>query len=96
MNINKLTEKLNEFKEDIDKYQEQLDIINDNTRFYSRFEFGMSAGMSSWGQSEMPSDYFPLPSELKANIAQMYKSWVEKEIKRLETERTNLIKEVNK
>lgn len=94
MNIDKLTKKLNELKEEIDKYQEQLDILNDNTRFYSYFHFGMCAKMSAWGQSEMPNNYFELPYELNDKIAKLYKKWLEKRIEKLNTEREKLIKGV--
>ncbi len=99
MNIDKLTKKLNELKEEIDKYQEQLDILNDNTRFYSYFRFysclrfGMCAKMSAWGQSEMPNNYFELPYELKDQIAKLYKEWLEKKIEKLNIEREELIKD---
>lgn len=100
MNIDKLTKKLNELKEEIDKYQEQLDILNDNTRFYSwfgfGFYFGMCAKMSAWGQSEMPNNYFELPYELKNQIAELYKKWLEKKIEKLKTDREELIKGVGK
>lgn len=94
MNIDKLTKKLNEFKEEIDKYKEQLDILNNNTRFYSYFCFGMCAKMSSWGQSEMPDNYFELPYELKNETAKLYKEWLEKKIEKLNTDRQELIKGV--
>ena len=94
MNIDKLTKKLNELKEEIDKYQQQLDILNDNTRFYSYFNFGMCAKMSAWGQSEMPNNYFELLYELNDKIAKLYKKWLEKRIEKLNTEREELIKGV--
>ena len=92
MNIDKLTKKLNEFQEKINKYQVQLDILNGNNRSYSYFKFVMSAKMSAWGQSEMPSSYYTLPLELEKEIAKMYKEWLDKEIGKLKTERENLLK----
>ena len=92
MNIDKLTEKLNSLKKERDKYQEQLDILNDNTRFYSYFCFSMCAKMSSWGQSEMPNNYFELPYELNNEIAELYQDWLKKKINELKTEREEVIK----
>lgn len=91
MNIDKLTERLNYLKEEIDKYKEQLDILNDNTRFYSSFCFGMCARMSAWGQSEMPDNYFELPYELNKEIAKLYQDWLKKKINELNTERKEVI-----
>lgn len=94
MNIDKLIKKLNEIQENINEYQVQLDILNNNNRSYSYFKFVMSAKMSAWGQSEMPSSYYTLPIELEKEIANLYKKWLEKEIEKLKTERENLIKRV--
>lgn len=100
MNIDKLTERLNYLKKEIDKYQEQLDILNNKTRFYScfgfGFYFGMCAKMSAWGQSEMPDNYFELPYELKNEIAELYQDWLKKKINELKTEREEVIKTLAK
>lgn len=100
MNIDKLTNKLRVINEDINRYKEQLDILSDNTRFYSYFGFGfyfgMFAKMSAWGQSEMPTNYFELPHELKKQIAEIYKDWLDKKIKTLKNEREEFIKTLAK
>lgn len=94
MNIDQLTKELNDIKNKIDNYQCQIDILNNNNRYYSCFKFVMSAHMVSYGNSEMPSDEFDLPHELKIEIGKMYKEYLEKEIEKLKTERKNLIKKV--
>ena len=96
MNIDKLTKKLNEFQEKINKYQVQLDILNGNNRSYSYFKFVMFAKMSAWGQSEMPTNYFELPHELKKQIAEIYQDWLDKKIKTLKNEREEIIKTLAK
>lgn len=100
MGMDRLIKKLNRLKEEIDKYQEQLDILNNNTRFYSYFGFGfyfgMCAKMSAWGQSEMPSNYFELPYELKDQIAKLYQDWLKKKIDILKAEREEVIKSLAK
>lgn len=96
MNIDKLTNRLKEIKEQIEEYQRQIDTLNNNNRFFSYYKFVMSAKMVSYGNSEMPSQLFDLPHELEKDIAKMFKSWLEKKINELETERKKVIEKLAK
>lgn len=89
--IDKLTEELHKIADDIVYLKKQLSILNEENRYYSFFVFQMSAKMSSFGNSEMPSEIFELPAEIKKHIVKLYKKHLETKIEEREKEREQLV-----